>query len=256
MAPQYLVFTPFKRWYDVPYRLIPFILQLAAVYSAYLTYQTIRSSDEKLQTHEARHALSLQTFGVSDEQLDTSRWTCNTTHLRTGLPRARVDATTFQYKGHNDTMKPSSAIKFPWLPIRTHEDDDSDTQATNRSKLYDAMHTFETCAKQWFRKIQNRIICASSYTLGASTNALILRINGAVSVAWEPVLVPLSNASSSLEIHDLANKSIRSRIEAPRTIAMSYFTLSEGQLKRIVNGTVLREFDAHCAWTYAGHWPL
>lgn len=215
--------------YDIPYRALRTTFHLTAIYIAYVFFQIMFypvTPPGQLQTLR-QHAIKI--FNTSERILSQKMWNCDTKNMTTGFPW---------------TSTSNGVVRFPWV---------------HSQNKHDKMHHLSTCMKTWFAERHRTLVCGSSYTLGASTNAIVTRLHGQITILWDPVATPATTDTILLQINDIADRNLTYGIRAPRKIIVNYTRIdisTQGNdatyTQNRINGTILSNFEAHCVWSYVG----
>ena len=214
--------------YAMPYVALRYIGALAALVAALamarFAYAEYGATPPESHTDHIS-ALALELFGHTHDSLAQRRWRCNASSSVPGMPHVTVP-----------TLLPNAPglrkIRFPWLAL-----DRSDT----RSALQ-----MQHCLLQWLTN-ETGAICVSSFTLGATTRALVARAHPGAEprVYWDPVLSSASNATIELSMTDAVLRETRYRVRTPRLVPVAYAHL-ESVFRN--HSVTLRGVAAHCAW--------
>ena len=188
---------------------------------------------------DALISYQLKAFGLSHEQLLSHQWKCNQTAMRSGLPHINFK---------------NKRVPFPWLPLgyTSNEHEPFSVAASEMKKM-------ESCMTEWFRANRNRVTCVSSYSFGASTQAIVIDIEKEIVVMWNTTMRKVARNGSvldrsdeiSLSVTDVVNHSKKYVISSPRVLNVSYAQLSEagrGLTQR--SGVILTGLNSHCAWAF------
>lgn len=227
--------------YAIPYKWIRPVLNFTILYAAYMLY-SMTSDIPRSKLPSTINDAAMVIFNTTHEAIRATRWRCTTDQLRSGLPRLLISPPSLNTSGNRKV----TTMHFPWAPINN---DDREN-----------MKTLQKCLIGWFNAHKSRVVCLSSYTVGASTNAIVIRIQGKATVMWEPNITNYTSEKwSDLRMGDMADHSLRHRVRAPRKIHVTYTKVDDHTLmqgKPAQRMTVLHDFDAHCIWAYVGPVPL
>jgi len=178
-------------------------------------------------------------FELTPEMIVERQWKCDSVNLTPGLPRILL-----AHPGNKENISSTRTmtVPYPWMPL--------DLNATDSARV------MQDCLEGWLSN-KSGVVCASSYTFGSTTKALVTRVLGRVMVLWDPVLAKLDKHDNGveLEMSDLAQRQQRYRVRAPRQVNASFYRLFGNKRGRSIfvrSYQIFKGEQAHCAWSVLG----
>ena len=220
--------------HELPYVVLKLVGTVGVVVIAYLCGAFLRS-DARLAGVPGLDPVAAQLFELTAENVLERQWRCDAKSLTPGLPRILLARPGID--GGNGTH--AMAVRFPWMPL--------DLNAT------DAARAMQECLGNWLGN-EIGVVCASSYTFGSTTRALVTRVSGRVAVLWDPVLAKFDEYDKGIELEmsDLAKRQQTYRAWAPRQVNASFYRLLDEEGAFVRSYQTFKGEQAHCAWSVLG----